>query len=85
MERELDRLDWVDKSIEVAELEVAPISPKIAIQSTRLPGTIHGDSSDRLLIATAHELNAVLVTCDRKILEYGRGNYIHVYDPTASI
>lgn len=82
VELELDRLDWVEKSIEIAGFEVASISSKIAIQSTRLPGTIHGDPADRLLIATAHELNAVLVTCDRKILEYGRGNYIHVYDPT---
>jgi PIN domain nuclease of toxin-antitoxin system len=84
VELELDRLDWVEQSIEIAGFEVAPISPKIAIQSTRLPGTIHGDPADRLLIAAAHELNAVLVTCDRKILEYGRGNYIHVFDPTSS-
>lgn len=58
------------------------ISPKAAIQSSRLPGTIQGDPSDRIIIATAHEENAVLVTRDEKILEYGLDKFISVFDPT---
>ena len=58
-----------------------PITPRIAIQSTRLPENAHGDPADKILIATAHECNAVLVTHDQKILEYGKGRFIYVYDP----
>jgi PIN domain nuclease of toxin-antitoxin system len=57
------------------------MTPKIAIQSTRLPGIIHGDPADRILTATAHEENAVLVTCDEKLLKYGEENFISVYNP----
>ena len=85
IELELDRLDWVEKMMEVAGIEIAPITPSIAMQSTRLPGNVHGDPADRLLISTAHEINAVLVTCDRKILDYGRDKYIHAYDPSMSV
>jgi PIN domain nuclease of toxin-antitoxin system len=58
-----------------------PITPRIAIQSTRLPGAIHGDPADRILVATAHECNSVLVTCDEKLLAYGKDKFVNVHDP----
>ncbi len=82
IEIDMDVLDWVNQALEEAGLQVCPITPRIAIQSTRLPGNVHGDPVDRLLIATAHEENAVLVTCDEKILEYGIGKFISVFDPS---
>lgn len=80
---ELDRdcLEWVEEALEKSGVKLLPISPRIAIQSSRLPGDVHGDPADRLLIATAYEHNAVLVTCDRKLLEYGQGRYISVHNP----
>lgn len=78
---EMDRLEWVENSLQASEFEIAPITTRIAIQSSRLPGDLHGDPADRLLISTAHEINAVLVTCDQKILQYGEDRYIDVYDP----
>ena len=81
---EMDRLEWVEECLSVPGIHLASISPRIAIQSTRLPEEIHGDPADRILIATAREKNAVLVTADQKILDYGKGRFIHVYDPTAS-
>lgn len=81
---ELDRdvLDWMNTSLEIPGIQIAPITPGIAIFSSRLPGSLHADPVDRLLIATAHGENAVLVTADEKILEYGQGKLISVYDPT---
>lgn len=76
-----DRLEWIESTLEKTGFEIVPVSPAIAIQSTRLPGEIHGDPADRFLIATAHEIKAVLVTCDQKILKYGKDRYIDVFDP----
>jgi PIN domain nuclease of toxin-antitoxin system len=78
---DMDTLDWVLQALDFPGMRLVQISPKIAIQSTRLPGTVHGDPADRLLIATAHEENAVLVTCDEKILHYGEDKFIAVHDP----
>lgn len=77
-----DCLDWVEKSLDSPGVLLAPITPKIAIQSTRLPGLIHGDPADRLLIATAHEEGAVFVTCDNKLLEYGKDRFVSVHNPS---
>lgn len=77
----MDRLDWVETALQKEGVNVVPLSPTIAIQSTRLPGDVHGDPADRILIATAHEHQATLVTCDPKILEYGKGKFINVFDP----
>jgi PIN domain nuclease of toxin-antitoxin system len=78
---DMDILDWVLQALDFPGMRLVQISPKIAIQSTRLPGTVHGDPSDRLLIATAHEENAVLVTCDEKLLQYGEDRFISVHNP----
>jgi PIN domain nuclease of toxin-antitoxin system len=60
----LDRL--ADRTLERG----APFNPDIAIASSWLPGEIHGDPADRLIIATARHLGLPIVTRDRKILAY---------------
>lgn len=82
IEIEMDVLDWVNQALDIPGVQMTHITPRIAVQSTRLPGKIHGDPVDRLLIATAYEENAVLVTCDKKILDYGLENFITVFDPS---
>lgn len=81
VELEMDCLDWVEQSLAGPGIRLVPLSPRIAIESTRLPGEIHGDPADRILIATAHEEGAVFVTCDQKLLEYGSDRFVTVYDP----
>ena len=82
IELEIDTLEWVNTALEVSRIQLCPITPRIAVQSSRLPGTPHGDPVDRLLIATAFEENLVLVTCDKKILEYSSENLITAFDPS---
>lgn len=77
----IDLLDWVNTSLEIPGIELCPLTPRIAVQSSRLPWEIHGDPVDRILIATAMEENAVLVTCDKKILECGKSRALSVFDP----
>lgn len=81
VELEMDCLDWVEQVLENSYLNLIPLTPRIAIQSSCLPENPHGDPADRILIATAHEYHAILVTHDQKILEYGEGEFIGVYDP----
>ncbi|MEI6243329.1 MAG: type II toxin-antitoxin system VapC family toxin [Chlamydiota bacterium] len=81
IEIDMDVLDWVERALGLSGLDLCPISPRIAIQSTRLTGDVHGDPVDRLLIATAFEENAVLVTCDHKILEYAKSNCFSAFNP----
>lgn len=81
LELEMDCLDWVERFLSQPGVSLCALSPRIAIQSTRLPGEIHSDPADRILVASAHEEGAVLVTCDEKLLEYGKGRFVNVYDP----
>lgn len=81
IELEMDCMDWVEQALGSQGINLVSLTPLIAIQSTRLPENAHGDPADKILIATAHEYHAVLVTHDQKILDYGKGKFINVYDP----
>jgi PIN domain nuclease of toxin-antitoxin system len=78
----MDTIEWVERSLNDHGIQMIPISLKVAIESTKLPIEYHGDPADRFLIATAHEEHAVLVTCDNKLLDYGKGRHITVYNPS---
>lgn len=79
---EMDVTDWLKQWVELPGILTAEFSFQVALLSNRLPGIIHGDPADRILIASAYEENAVLVTADEKILNYGEDHFISVYDPT---
>lgn len=51
-------------------LRLAPLSPRIAARSTTLPAPFHDDPADQLIVATAREENATILTMDRRIREY---------------
>lgn len=81
---EMDCADWVENACCDPGFQSAPLTPQIAGLSTRLPGNLHGDPVDRMLIATAFENHAVLTTCDEKILAYGENLFINVHEPRSS-
>ena len=70
--------DWVRQALTMRGLSLAPITPEIALDSTRLPGSFHGDPADRIIAATARGMNAHLLTRDGKMLDYARQGYLHV-------
>lgn len=47
-----------------------PFDRQVLLSVTQLPGTVHGDPADRMLIATAALTGMPLVTADRLIVEY---------------
>lgn len=65
---ELDEWMRTVKSIEGVDL--VPLSDRVAVASTRLPGEFHKDPADRFIVALARELNAPVLTADRKIRDY---------------
>lgn len=62
--------DWIARSEGLPWLQFVPLDNRIALRSNRLPGEIHDDPADRIIIATALTLGAALVTRDRRIQAY---------------
>ena len=67
---------WVERALTAPGLSLVPLTPAIALHSSRLPGNFHGDPADRIIVATARELGATLVTRDRQILDYGARHHV---------
>jgi PIN domain nuclease of toxin-antitoxin system len=52
------------------------LTPKILLDSTALPGSPPADPADRIIAATARVQGFVIVTRDRKLLDYAREGHI---------
>lgn len=61
---------WFEVALPVRRSRVLPISPRIAIESSRLPAPFHKDPADRLIVATARFHQLTVITSDHKILDY---------------
>ncbi|RYE13833.1 MAG: type II toxin-antitoxin system VapC family toxin [Rickettsiales bacterium] len=74
------RIDDFLKSIEnIKGLQIYQINSLIAADSVSLPGEVHGDPADRIIMATCRELGATLITADESILSWAKQGYIKVY------
>lgn len=65
-----DLAAWSDQALAYPGVELFTLTPKIAIESTQLPGDFHRDPADQLIVATARVYGCPLVTSDEKILNY---------------
>lgn len=68
--------EWVDAALSLTGFRLEPISPEVAVASTRLPGVLHSDPADRMIAATARHLRSTLITADQLLLDYGKGGHI---------
>jgi PIN domain nuclease of toxin-antitoxin system len=73
-----DPATWVRRFMARSVVKPAELSNDIAIAASHLPGPLHGDPADRLLIATARDLGMPLVTRDRKIIDYAEAGHVSV-------
>lgn len=80
LQLQVDCLAWVAESTRRAGLRILPLSPDIAVASTRLPGDLHGDPSDRIIAATVRHESAILVTRDRALLAYAARGYLRAIE-----
>lgn len=62
--------DWFEIALNAPGVEILPLTPRIAIWSTRLPGNFHKDPFDQLIVATARVHDVLLVTADSNIRSY---------------
>ena len=71
--------EWVERALDRPDIRLLGLEHAgTVIDSCRLPGDFHADPADRLLVASARRENAVLVTQDRKILDYGASGHVRV-------
>lgn len=65
---DLDRdvLVWIRQALAQPRVDLAPLSPDIAVRAASLHG-LHGDPADRLIVATALHHRAVVLSKDERI------------------
>ena len=59
-------------------IRLAELSPAVLMRSAFLPGEPPNDPADRILAATARELEQALVTRDQALLRYGGTGHLNV-------
>src|SRR2546425_10180462 len=68
----------IDRVFRLPGVRVAALTPEIAVRSSYLPGDLHEDPADRLLVSTAIAMGLKLVTRDRRLLDYGARGFAAV-------
>ncbi len=67
---------WFQRLLAIPGVRLADLSPDILIASSFLPGTPPRDPADRIILATARDLGATLITRDRLLLKYGEDGQV---------
>jgi PIN domain nuclease of toxin-antitoxin system len=70
LELSMDVGDWVAKAEALPLLRFVPVDNRIALRSVLLPPPLHNDPADRIIVATALQLGATLITKDEKLRGY---------------
>ena len=65
-----DPEQWINQALEMPKLRLVPLSPVIVYRSTVLPRSFPGDPADQIIVATAREENATVLTKDKNIRQY---------------
>lgn len=73
-----DPKTWFRRFLSGPGMREAAFSPDIAIDASHLPGELHGDPADRMIIATARHLGLPIVTRDSRIIAYGQAGFVGV-------
>jgi len=61
---------WIREALEMPRLRLVPLSPVVAYRSTVPPPPFHDDPADQIIVATAREENATILTSDERIRSY---------------
>jgi PIN domain nuclease of toxin-antitoxin system len=69
-------LSWVRTALERSGAQTIPLTPEVAVSCHQLPGQLHDDPIDRILVATARTEDLTLVTRDRTILDYAAEGHL---------
>ncbi len=69
-------LQWINTALNAPYVDLASLSPEIAVESCQLPIEFHGDPADRIIVATSRVLTIPLITADKNIQKYAKNGHI---------
>ena len=65
-----DPEEWIRTALEMPKLRLVPLTPTLSYRSTTLPQPFHEDPADQVIVATAREENATIMSKDKLIRGY---------------
>lgn len=68
--------NWFRQTVDKMQAGLPQLTADILADSCGLPGSPPDDPADRIIIATARESDMIVLTRDRKILEYSRAGHV---------
>jgi PIN domain nuclease of toxin-antitoxin system len=70
--------EWLRDFLARPGVRVLALDPDVALAASFLPGDLHRDPADRLLVASARALDVPIVTRDERILAYAGQGHVQV-------
>lgn len=67
---------WFQQFVETGAVRVEAVDSEVLAESSSLPGGVHNDPVDRIIIAQARSKNLAIVTRNRAILAYGAAGFV---------
>jgi PIN domain nuclease of toxin-antitoxin system len=67
---------WRAQVLDLPGVREAPVTGAAGVEAVLLPGRLHDDPADRLLVATARLFGMRLATQDRRLLRYGAAGHV---------
>jgi PIN domain nuclease of toxin-antitoxin system len=67
----MDISQWIGRALERPKVALLPFTPAAAIRAAGLGGSFPGDPADRLIVGTALEIGAPVITKDQRITDWG--------------
>ena len=61
---------WMAGALAMPRLQVVPLTTAIVYRSTTLPPPFHSDPADQIIVASAREANASIITKDQRLHHY---------------
>lgn len=72
---------WIRESLELPGVRLATLTAAVAVDAGYVPRTSLADPLDRLLVATARQLDVTFLTSDANILRYAAAtNHVRIRD-----
>lgn len=71
---------WLDRLLSFREITFCALTAELLLESSFLPGDLHGDPADRIIAATAREYGYTVVTRDRALLEYASAGHLRALE-----
>jgi PIN domain nuclease of toxin-antitoxin system len=63
-------IDWLDQALAYPGIQLLELTPRVGVESTRLPDAFHRDPADQIIVAREGVFACPLVPLDRRIRAY---------------